>query len=241
MADIGEGEGMRARCLLNICIPRCRWKNIQVPPPSRWFHLHYALSLLCLCLYFIDRACDIFFLSFLFFSFISSCTSSSLSSLSSSSVLSFHLLWFDVGRGCTYLARNNDSVIGFTPPRISFCAVRPWSFFDKYVPRIIRRFRGKGGIQLRKGMFAFSVSPQFRGIGWPTRFEIKFQFWDFLFSAARWHGERDSIRQDKGRVRFGGKYLKNRGAYIFRDNIISSCVLRDSIYCSIISILSFEI
>lgn len=69
------GKGMRARCLLNICIPRCRWKNIQVPPPSRWFHLHYALSLLCLCLYFIDRAYDIFFLSFLFFSFISSCTS----------------------------------------------------------------------------------------------------------------------------------------------------------------------
>lgn len=156
---------------------------------------------------------------FFFFSFISSCTSSSLSSLSSSSVLSFHLLWFDVGRGCTYLACNNDSVIGSTPPRISFCAVRPWSFFDKYVPRIIRRFRGEGGIQLRKGMFAFSVSPQFRGIGWPTRFEIKFQFWDFLFSAARWHGERDSIRQDKGRVRFGGKYLKNGGAYIFLETI----------------------
>lgn len=155
------------------------------------------------------------FLSFFFFYIF---LHFSLSSLSSSSVLSFHLLWFDVGRGCTYLARNNDSVIGFTPPRISFCAVRPWSFFDKYVPRIIRRFRGEGGI-LRKGMFAFSVSPQFRGIGWPTRFEIKFQFWDFLFSAARWHGERDSIRQDKGRVRFGGKYLKNGGAYIFLETI----------------------
>lgn len=30
-------------------------ENMQVPPPSRWFHLHYALSLRYLCLCFIDR------------------------------------------------------------------------------------------------------------------------------------------------------------------------------------------
>lgn len=197
MADIGEGIGMRARCLLNICIPRCRWKNIQVPPPSSWFHLHYALSLLYLCLYFIDRACDIFLLSFLFSSFISSRTSPSLSRILAffpSLFLSLSLsTFFDSMSAVVARIWLVITTVSLDPhlrerwtPRISFSAVRPCSFFDKYVLRIIRRFRG-GGIQLRKGMFAFSVSSQFRGIGWPTRFEIKFQFWDFLSRAmTRW-------------------------------------------------------
>lgn len=43
----GIGE---SRCLLNICISRCRWKNIHRciwgGAEERWFHLHYALSFL---------------------------------------------------------------------------------------------------------------------------------------------------------------------------------------------------
>lgn len=52
----GEGREMKdgSRCLVNICISRCRWKNIRRciceaarEEGERWFHLHYAHSLFC--------------------------------------------------------------------------------------------------------------------------------------------------------------------------------------------------
>lgn len=116
MADIRGGrEGGRGRCLLNICIPRCRWKNIQVPRRlsirGGFIYIMHCPSSVSVC-YFIDRACDIsslfFFSLFLRFSpiFIQNSFSVLLfSSLSLSSSIRSR-------RACTYLARNNDSVIG---------------------------------------------------------------------------------------------------------------------------------
>lgn len=54
-----QGWGQR-RMPLEYLYFAMQMENIQVPPPSRWFHLHYALSLRRLCLCFIDRPREIF-------------------------------------------------------------------------------------------------------------------------------------------------------------------------------------
>lgn len=62
-----------------------RMENIQLPLLSRWFHLHYALSLRRFCLRFIDRSVS--FSSSLFFP--RSCREFQLSAASSTSALTF--------------------------------------------------------------------------------------------------------------------------------------------------------
>lgn len=96
----GGREGGRGRCLLNICIPRCRWKNIQVPRRlsirGGFIYIMHCPSSVSVC-YFIDRACDISSLFFFSLFLRFSPSLSRILSLFFSFPLFLYLLRFDLG------------------------------------------------------------------------------------------------------------------------------------------------